>query len=166
MKSVSMGALILLGLTALQPLAGETAHAGDRELELIVVNMTPDEESGGTSTACVDAMKSTFKKDYAVVKKLGETKTRKATGVPKGGEHFLRWKAEQFESLKNDHPRHGYSDAVILIDCRPDQDMLDVLVVPSGNRTMSVSLRAKQNKLLLQAVTKRILSQAWDAFSP
>ncbi len=140
-----------------------SAHAGSRELEVLFVNMTPDAESGGESKTCVEAIKRQFRKADTTVKKLGESKIRKAVGVAKGGAAFVTWKPKLFKKLI--YPVSN-SDVIVLVDCRPEKELLDILLVPVRLRPLAISYRSVPNPKLLNALTKRLLAHAWDGFSP
>ncbi len=142
------------------------ANAGDRQLELMFVNMTPDAKSGGESSACAKAIRQLAAKDYTRIRKQGETKTRKMVGVDKGGAHFTTWKAEQFSSIWDWNKQRDAFDTALLIDCRPDEGALDILVVPASKRKVVIRVRSKLSKDLINVVAARAMGAAWDGFSP
>lgn len=141
----------------------QEASAGSRELEVLFVNMTPDAESGGTSKKCVESIRSRIKKRDTRVKKLGESKIRKAVGINKEDAPFITWAAKLFK--KQIYPK-GDADVVILVDCRPDKKHLELLLVPTRLRPLRISYQMEPTEALLKAVTDRLLAHAWDDFSP
>lgn len=159
----------LLALALLAPLSSAEA-GGERETEVIFVNMTPDAETGGESTKCAKTFLQTFRaEDWMTIIKKGETKIRTATGVPKGGANFMTWKAKQFSPLTRDNPRHDefhdYEVAMVLVDCRPAKSMLDVFVVTPGNGEYRLSLRGvKFTKKLTRAFAQRVMKLTSDGF--
>ena len=127
------------------------------------MNMTPDALSGGDSKKCVEAIKKQIRKEDTRVTKMGETKLRKAVGVDKGGAAFVTWKPKQFKSLV--YPTAN-SDVIVLVDCRPEQKHLDILLLTTRLRPLAISYRRAPSAGFLKAITKRMLAHAWDGFSP
>lgn len=153
--------ILLVGLAAWGP---RDAQAGSRELEVLFVNMTPDALSGGDSKTCVEAIKKQIRKvGDTKITKMGETKLRKAAGVDKGGAPFVTWKPEQFKSLI--YPTAN-SDVIVLVDCRPEQKHLDILLLTTRLRPLAISYRRLPSDAFLKAITRRLLAHAWDGFSP
>lgn len=106
-------------------LAPTLARAGLNTERLVFVNMTPDAKTTAASGECVRQLKS-FLADYEegdsiVIQKLGETRTRKRAGVPVGGLPFTEWTASQVRRI-------GAKSAVVLVDCRPEENHFDVLI--------------------------------------
>jgi hypothetical protein len=156
------GSLIALATLSWLPLA----HAGDRELELLVVDMTPDALSTPASSQCVGQIVQELQQGYTHVKRMGETKLRKQTGKHGDSASFLTWKATEF-----DGPRFltqdSWFDSAILIDCRPEVLQLDILVVP--NRWGAVRMRLRKLEFIqprLKLIAATLLSYGWGHFSP
>jgi hypothetical protein len=150
---------------AMALLAAATAHAGDRQLEVLFVNLTPDAQSNDASRLCVRAIESKIKADYSIVNKMGETALRQLTGKT-AGEPFLEWPVESFKPAR-ERKDQTWIDAVILVDCRPDAGQLDVLVNPASGGTARLAVR----RVALDAksagfVGEAILRRAWAGFSP
>jgi hypothetical protein len=126
------------------------SHAGSGPVVLLVVNMTPDEVSGGDSSKSVKWFREALNTSSRPVsgelelemKKFGETKLRKAVGVHKGGAHFMNWKAEQFKKLLNQRQDGWSLDAAILIDSRPSEKKIDILVVPRSGGIVRMRSRS------------------------
>jgi hypothetical protein len=156
-------ALVCFLIVGLVAWIAKDAQAGARELEVLFVNMTPDALSGGDSKTCVEAIKKQIKKEDTKINKLGESKLRKAAGVEKGGAPFVTWKPKQFKSLI--YPS-GTNDVIVLIDCRPEQEHLDILMLTTRLRPIAISYRRRPSPMLLKAVTRRLLAHAWDGFRP
>lgn len=144
-------------------ISGESA-AGDRELEVLMVNMTPDDRSTKSSRECVDTVRKVIAEDYTRVTRLGESKLREAVGKP-AGEPFLDWEHGLFEKARERGDTR--IDAVVLVDCRPESRALDALVVPSAESTIRIRLRGRElSTTTVQWITRTILRRAWVGFSP
>ena len=109
-------------------LAGGTARAGDRQLEVWFTNMTPDAQSSEASRNCVKILEKKIRADYTQINKTGETPLRKLAGKT-AGEPFMEWPEESFKAARERKDK-TWIDAFILVDCRPDAQTLDVRVLP------------------------------------
>lgn len=160
----SLSALVL-AVAAAALLAAPAAEAGDRQLYTLWVNMTPDAASSAASKACVADLEKKVKDDYTQITKLGETALRKQVGKT-AGEPFLAWPAAAFDPVKSPKDRDGF-DVAILVDCRPETQQLDILIVPASPGTATIQLRhvAIDRKLTDWASTA-MLRRAWSGFSP
>ena len=146
-------------------LACATAHAGDRKLEVLFVNMTPDAASSAPSKACVRDIEKHIKADYTQINRTGETALRKLTGKT-AGEPFLEWPAASFKAAR-ERSEQTWIDAVILVDCRPETQALDVLVQPaSGGLVRLTSRRIPLDAGATALISAAILRRAWAGFSP
>jgi hypothetical protein len=146
-------------------LACATAHAGDRRLEVLFVNMTPDVDSSAPSKGCVRGIERHVRADYTQVNRAGETALRKLAGKT-AGEPFLEWPAAAFKGAR-ERPEQTWIDAVILVDCRPETRTLDVLVHPASGGLVRLSLRGVPvDGATTAAIASSILRRAWSGFSP
>jgi hypothetical protein len=139
-------------------------QAGYRELEVLFVNMTPDGESGPSSRQCVAALEKQVRADDTKVTRIGETPLRKLASRT-AGEPFLDWPGAALEPAR----RRGDSsfDAIILIDCRPDRQRLDVLVAPASPGLARLQVRgAPLDATTLTFIGDALLRRAWSGFVP
>ncbi len=144
-------------------LAG-AAHAGDRQIEVLLVNMTPDGASSEASKQCVRALEKKLAADYTHITRLGETALRKLAGKT-AGEPFLSWPAAALKPAKE--RGETWADAAILIDCRPEQRQLDVLINPASKGQAVIQLRELTlDRAATDLVGDAILRRAWSGFSP
>ena len=135
--------------------------AGDRELDVLLVNMTPDAESDDASSACVKQIQKIIKNDYSIITRLGETKLRKIVGHPDKTKGFLDWPAKDIEKSNKT------TDTVVLIDCRPAAKSVDVVVSPPSGGVARIKIRKMTvNGKLTKALGASILRTAWVGFSP
>lgn len=154
---VALLALAFVGASA------EPARAGDRPLEVLLVNMTPDVLSGEASRRCVKSMEKLITENNSNVAKIGETALRKRISKT-AGEPFLGWSADVLKPAKKGP---AGVDALILIDCRPDKNTLDVLVNPAAGGVAKIQLQGVAlESSAIELVTEALLRRAWSGFSP
>ena len=153
----------LLTAAFLCALSPSTVSAGDRELEILVVNMTPDPVSEAAST-CAKELRRTIRADYTHMLKKGESATRRAVGDTTG-EDFMGYTAERLSPLREGPDNR--LDAIVLFDCRPDSRTFRALVLADSNDTYQLRLdRLRIDKGLVTTVAEIILGHAWLGFSP
>ena len=112
------------------------ARAGERPLEVVLVNLTPDAASSEASKQCVRAVEKKIASDEVHVVRVGETAARKQAGT--AGVAIMDWRAEALARLK---PRDGTpADAVVLVDCRPELRRLGVVVAPASGGVARIEL--------------------------
>ena len=96
---------------------------------------------------------------------MGETALRKLTGKT-AGEPFVEWPAASFRTSR-ERPDKTWIDAVILVDCRPEQQELDVLVHPASGGLVRLALRQLPvDDDATKVISASILRRAWSGFSP
>jgi hypothetical protein len=149
--------LFCMGLCAI-------AHAGDRQVEILIVNMTPDAASSAASKQCVKAIEKKLGAEYTHMGRMGETALRKLVGKT-AGEPFLSW---PLESLKPAKERgETWIDALVLIDCRPEGKTLDVLVSPPAKGLTLFKLRTlTPDAAIADLVADAIFRRGTAGFSP
>jgi len=162
-RTHSPGAAAALLVAAALLFARGDAHAGDRPLEVVLVNLTPDAASSKASKQCVRAVEEKIGLGDVHVVRVGETAARKQTGAV--GVALLDWRAEALARLK---PRAGTpADAVVLVDCRPELRRLDVVVSPPSSGVTRIELRAVPvDQAATDLIGDAILRRAWAGFSP
>jgi hypothetical protein len=153
---VSRALIVLALLLTVAP-----ARAGDRRLEVLLVNMTPDALSSAASKTCVREIEAHLKADYTTVGRLGESAVRKLVKKT-AGEPFMEWPAGAIKPAKE---RGATSfDAAVLIDCRPETQHLDVLVIPASAGRARLTLRAAIDAATTTWIGDAILRRAWSGF--
>lgn len=158
------GSAVIVAAAAITTLVSGAATAGDRRLEVLFVNMTPDDRATKDSKTCVDAIREGIAEDYTQVTRLGESKLRAAVGKP-AGEPFLDWEHPLFAAVK----ARGDTqiDAVVLIDCRPEARTFDALIVPRVEGTARLRLRGRAlGAARVRWLSQMVLRRAWLGFSP
>ena len=140
-----------------------SAHAGERQLEIVLVNLTPDAASSEVSKQCVRAVEKKLGSDEVHVVRVGETAARKQAGT--AGVALLDWRADALARLK---PREGTpADTVVLVDCRPELRRLSVVVSPPSGGVARLELSAVPvDRAATDLIADAILRRAWAGFSP
>lgn len=144
-------------------LAASPAAAGDRELEVLLVNLTPDALSTAPSKKCVRDLEARLEADHTRVTRIGETELRKLARKT-AGEPFLDWPADALKPAKQRGTT--WIDAAVLVDCRPEARRLDVLVAPASPGRARFELRATVDDAALSWLGEAVLRRAWSGFSP
>ncbi|MAQ14558.1 MAG: hypothetical protein CMN30_07150 [Sandaracinus sp.] len=155
--------LLTLALGVALGIPPSPASAGDRELEVVLVNMTPDPVSDA-GRACSATIRSAFRADYTHLSTMGETAFRRAVGDTEGAD-FMTYGTDQLRPVVE--VGETWRDAVVLFDCRPDQGHVDVLIRPMQGGVRHLRLRdVRLDDALVEALAKRMLRFAWLGFSP
>lgn len=128
-------------------------QAGDRPLEILFVNMSPT-GSGDSSSACVTTLRRALRRDpeQTAVREMRESAVRALLQRPASSDRdYLAWDASLL--------RHGVEDIdmVVLVDCRPDETRLDLLVVSPSSRRTRMQLRGAPDTPRLRALADSIL---------
>ncbi len=154
---------VLLPALSLGGLAPSPALAGDRQLEILVVNMTPDPVSESAS-ACAKGLRKAIRADYTHMISKGESATRRAVGDTTG-EDFMAYTADRLEPLRTQAEER--LDAIVLFDCRPENKTFRALVLPDFQATYELRLdRVDLGTSLVATIAEIILRHAWLGFSP
>jgi len=157
-RGASLLAALLVGGLAPSP-----ALAGDRQLEILVVNMTPDPVSEAAS-ACAKGLRKAIRADYTHMLSKGESATRRAVG-DSTAEDFMAYTAERLRPLRQQPDDR--LDAIVLFDCRPEDRTFRALVLPDSDTTYQLRLAHLEiNGGLVATVAEIILRHAWLGFSP
>lgn len=140
-----------------------SARAGERPLEIVLVNLTPDAASSEASKQCVRAVEKKIGSDEVHVVRLGETAARKQAGT--AGVAIMEWRADALARLK---PRQGTpADTVLLVDCRPELRRLSVVIGPASGGVARIELGAVAlDRAAIDLIGAAILRRAWAGFSP
>lgn len=161
MKLAFAAALAVATLAADRP-----AHAGWRELEVLLVDATPA-GAGAAGERCVRELVDQFDPGETVL----DRKTLAAV-TPKLGNPplaILAWTAELLAPLRP-YRRDDYDgtyDAILVVDCRPDERHLDIVVdaITPGLATYRLRTLAIDRALLAWLVDD-VRRHGYAGFSP
>lgn len=156
--------LATLAAFALVCTLSPAARAGDRPLDTLVVNVTPDADSTPASKQCVKTLVARVRTDYVELTRMGETAARARVGKT-AGEPVSAWSADDLVRLRT----HGEltHDTALLVDCRPEQNRLDVVVASASRAVTRIELRGvAPTRKRLAVVVASMMRRAWLGFSP
>lgn len=149
---------------AIVGLASRGVRAGDRQLELLFINMTPDALADPASDACVSDFEKQVRQGYVHLRRMGETRFRRLVHKPDRSESFLAWTGAQLRPARE--RGEAWTDTVILVDCRPVEDRLDILVAsPDGGTTAIRSRRLPLSPKRLAWLVQELWRHAWAGFN-
>ncbi len=146
-------------LALLTMLAPSSATAGDRALEIVFINMTPDPVSDA-QRECSARIRRGLRADYVHLRTMGESTVR----AQLGDGDFMTWNRQGFETLRNDRTDRSYVDAFVLVDCSPASHFR-ALVVPAQGLSR-IDVPSPTSEALQDALLARILRHAWTGFAP
>ena len=156
--------LLLLAAVAAAP-TGQVARAGDRRMNILTVNMTPDAASTEASRSCIARVQRKIAEEYTTPSRTGESALLQRVGRSDPRE-FMTWSTAVLAPLLE--PQGGdYLDAVALIDCRPELRRVDVVVLSPSRGLAHIRLRdVAADARLAQWLGARIVRHGWNGFSP
>lgn len=164
MKLGILCASVLLAVS-LQP---GRANAGMAYERLIFVNMTPDAKTTAPSGKCVREIRAFLQQmehlnelddDVVTIEKMGETRLRRKARVPKGGLPFTQWTLAHVKRID----KHA---GVVLVDCRPEENHIDVLVKGFQNDLTRIRIRnTKLTPSRLMNLRTAIRFHLWASYS-
>ena len=151
-------------VVALWLLATSAAVAGDRVLEIRLVNMTPDAEVTTASRQCFHRILRKIRDEYTHTTRMGERALLRGVGRVDPRE-FMDWPSDALEPLRRQSD--PWLDAVALIDCRPEARRADLLVVSPAQGVARMRLRGVDlDRPRARWIAERILEHAWIGFTP
>ncbi len=158
-----MRRLALVGLLALAALATPwRARAGDRPLEVLLVNMSPD----ASQPDCMREIQRVIRHEDATIHRMGGERVRELAGHRGDDSDFTSWRAEELDAAVR-LARAETIDAVVLVDCREDEARADAWVrSPSGGVARLRLRRTVIDAARAEWLARAILLQAWTGFSP
>ena len=141
-------------------LATARASAGERDLVIVLVDMSPH---GAAAATCVDHLASALGGAQVQVHRLDAAALRKQVGGAAKAP-FMTWPAGTLDAARS----HAGADAAVLADCRPGKKILDVLVAPSAKGVARIELHgvAPDAPGAAMVVGQAVLRRAWLGFVP
>jgi hypothetical protein len=134
-------------------------RAGDRQLALRFVNMTPDADSSEASKKCVQTLRDRAAQDHLELKPMTETPLRKLLNAEDKSVSFFAWTAEQTQAGTKD------VDSLFVVDCRPEHDSYDALLVNKTGARVQFRLRGEKLDTARGIwLTDEMLRHAWAGF--
>ena len=145
--------------------AGTIAQAGDRELEVMIVDLTPSTLRDADQKQCLARFTRGVRKE-ARVHSLSEADFRKRVKKVDDASPFLDWKAPDLEGARI-LDEHTAMDSIALLDCRPRDKHLDLLLVPNDSATVRMQLRARAlTEARIATLAASAVRYSWVSFVP
>lgn len=161
MKKVSSIASAIAALAlVLTPFA---ARAGDRKLEVLLVNMAP----ASAQPDCMRDVTRILRHEDTTIHRIGGDRTRELAGHEEDGLAITEWRAEDLDAATRVVRTETPIDAIVLVDCRPEEGRADVWVrAPSRGVTRFSVRNTTIDTERAEWIARMIVMQAWVGFSP
>lgn len=155
-RSATLFAILAATIVSL----GGLATARDRPLEMLLVNMAP----ARTRPECLRDVQRAWRRERPNVTRLGSERLRQLAG--RGATAFTDWRAEDVDPAIQ-VLRTERIDAVVLVDCRPEEGRANVWVRSPSRGVSSLSLRNTTiDADRAEWIGRWIATQAWMGFAP
>ncbi len=159
MRSLAPLALFAFSLVVLG--APPAARAGDRELELTLVDVSPRGTPG--SSACMAAVSAEIRHDDVDLRPMTLARLLRTIGQPAGSD-YTTWTSATFNTAEG-IPR--LTESVALVDCRPDERRATLRVFPPNDHAAQMDVRdVELDDAHQHWLGTLVLSLAWMGFSP
>lgn len=140
------------------------AIAGDGPLDVIYVNMTPDGVRSAESQQCSEQIEAVLKAGSTKTQRIAETKLRTAMGNPSPSP-FMDWQSDVFKKAKE--TLEAFPFAVILVDCQPAKDSLEIAISTAGGDVWHLRWRKVNiTERLTTTIAQVVLRRAWSGWIP
>lgn len=152
-----------LTLAAVAAFVAPVARAGDRPLELLFGDMSPD----GSSPDCMRTIVREIRRSEEEVHliRLGESGIRRLVGH-EGDEPFIGWTAEDLQPLLERRWEEPL-DAIALVDCREGEPAAEMLLFSPADGLARVTMRGTPiDEARASWLGQTLLMHAWTGFSP
>ena len=137
MNHLALRLAALLAATSAALLASDDARAGDRQLVIRFVNMTPDSTSSDAASKCVASLRDRALQESAELKPITETPLRKLIGAADKSVSFMTWTNAATEPAWKD------VDTFFAVDCRPEEKKLDAVLFNRTGARVEFRLRGE-----------------------
>jgi hypothetical protein len=149
----------LLVIAAVLCAAPRVAGAGDRPVEIAIVDASPSADK-----ACIKGLTAAATADDTVVHPMSLASLRKKLGVAADSDYHA-WTADTFAPV-HDWTRDDHLDAVVVIDCHPDLDRLEMIISPSAKAIAHLRIHRTIDKKALAWIGSELMRAASAGFSP
>ncbi len=137
---------------------GPVASAGDRALELLLVNMVPDAAYDDSARDCLREVIRGVRGMRVEIHRIGETRLLEEAGR-EDPRAFMQWPMETFRRVVRRH-REEHVEAMALVDCRPSEQRVDVAIY-SPDQSMTHARWRHSNARALANFASYSLDRAW-----
>ncbi len=140
----------------------EPARAGDRPLEVLLVNLAP----ASAPPDCMRDITRVIRHEDTTIHRIGGERVRELAGHEDDESDFTTWRAEDLDAAVR-VVRAETIDAIVLVDCRADQGSADVWVRAPSRGVLRLRLRRTViDTERAEWLARAIVMQAWVGFNP
>lgn len=150
-------------LTLASTFAAVPARAGDRPLELLLVNMSPR----GTHPDCMRNVQRVFRSRDADTNlhRLGSERVRDLAGHGNDDRDFLLFERDELDAAVT--ALRTNIDAIALVDCRPEEGRVAMWISASNGGVARIELtHTRMDEARAEWVGRTIAMHAWIGFNP
>jgi hypothetical protein len=159
----SLGAVIVLTAALFGAWAPHVVRAGDRPLELLLVNMSP----ASARPDCMRDVTRVLRHEDTTIHRIGGDRVRDLAGHGEDGSDFLDWRAEDLDAATRVVRTETPIDAVVLVDCRAEENRASVWVrSPSGGVTRLRLARTLIDAERAEWIARAVVLHMWVGFNP
>lgn len=152
--------VVLATLALASPFA---AHAGDRKLEVLLVNMAP----ASAQPDCMRDITRVLRHEDTTLHRIGGDRTRELAGHEEDGLAITEWRAEDLDAATRVVRTETPIDAIVLVDCRPEEHRADVWVRAPSRGVSRLRLRDTTiDAERAEWIARLVVMQAWVGFNP
>ncbi len=139
------------------------ARAGDRPLEVLLVNMAPR----AARQDCLRAAMRSFPRREANVSRMGSERVRELAGHGDDDVSFLDFRAEELDAAVRLVRSEAPIDAVILLDCRAEESRVAAWIRSPNRAVTRLSLeRTVIDEARAAWIGQALARAAWIGFTP
>ena len=150
-------------LTSGLALAPSLASAGDRPLELLLVNMSP----ASARPDCMRDITRVLRHEDTTIHRMGGDRVRQLAGHRVDGVEFLDWRAEDLDAAVRVVRTERAIDAIVLVDCRAEDGRASVWMrAPSRGVTRLRLSRTVIDSARAEWIARAITLHLRAGFSP
>lgn len=159
----ALSSMLVLGAAALFLVAAPwRARAGDRPLEVLLVNMAP----ASARPECMRDITRVLRHEDTNIHRIGGDRVRELAGHDDDGAELATWRAEDLDAAVR-VVRAETIDAIVIVDCRSDENRADAWVRSPSRGVMRLRLRRTTiDTERAEWLARAIVTQAWIGFNP
>lgn len=140
----------------------DVARAGDRPLEVLLVNMAP----ASAPPDCMRDITRVIRHEDTTIHRIGGSRVRELAGHEDDDSDFTTWRAEDLDAAVR-VVRAETIDAIVLVDCRADQGSAALWVRAPSRGVLRLRLRRTViDTERAEWLARAIVTQAWVGFNP
>jgi hypothetical protein len=139
------------------------ARAGDRKLEVLLVNMAP----ASAQPDCIRDLTRILRHEDTTLHRIGGDRTRELAGHEEDGLPITAWRADDLDAVTRVVRTETPIDTIVLVDCRREEGRADVWVRAPSRGVSRLSLRNTAiDTERAEWIARMVVMQAFVGFSP